>query len=108
MPAQSTDAQLGPMLALVELRRTTRTLPPARWTLGESGYLTATVHDPDAFTAYHQVLGGRATRRHRFAVHGAARIAEHLTVIWQDIEMTVFGIYDAALVDTDTAGPVAA
>lgn len=108
MPDKPTDPQLGPALALVALRREHPELPPVSWTIPESGHLTAYLYDLAAWDAHREVLGGRVERPLRYEQRGEPRVSQHLYATWRDIEVTLIGIYDAAVYDAAHAEAVAA
>lgn len=93
MPLHSTDPQLGPAMALVALRTEFPHLTPASWSLHPDGYLSGTVHDPDAFDAYVEALGGKPLGRHQLEREGVIRESDHLFTTWHDVKITLWVSY---------------
>lgn len=90
MPSQPTDPQLGPALALVELRSRFPHLPPAKWILDRDGHLMATVYDPEVFAAYVDLFGETPMEASRSVRDGVIRETQQLFTTWHDVEVSLW------------------
>ncbi|MFD5564461.1 hypothetical protein [Kitasatospora griseola] len=97
----SADPQLGPMLALVELRKAHPHLVRLDWQLDEDGYLYGSAHSnlPNSphfgtdlrmvIGAYADALGGEVAAPFRTEHKGRTIVHQYLRVTWQDVKFYI-------------------
>jgi hypothetical protein len=90
----SNAPQRGPALALVALLSEHKDLPAIEWGLTSEGHLFGTAHDPVAFAAYAEVLGGKPMGPIQFkSPSGGFGTCDQLFATWQDVEFSLAGLY---------------